>query len=403
MASVDHGAAMLVDGISAPSLDPAPRGRPERGHRRDGPGARETGRGMTEDRMDETLLSIGELAAASGLSPKALRLYADSGLLVPRRVDPFTGYRSYGRDQVERARLIAALRGLGMGLARIGVLCDLEPGAAAAELRSWWRQEEADTLSRAAAVDGLARAPRAHPSQGPLTASTPTPRPAGALHIGLERAAQQDAVLVRELPGGRVLLAVADGFGSADDLAPRLLAALERELAAAPSAAPLAALEAAWPAVEALVPAEGDAGSTLTAAVLDGVRLHVAHLGDTRVVLVRDGQIERVTQDHTRLRSLVEAGRLSPEEVAAHPDRAVLNRALAAGAPTAPDLLVRRLEPDDLVLVATDGLHAVVEPAALAGALTGAAQDPDALADSLVELALAAGGPDNIGLALARV
>ena len=353
--------------------------------------------------MDETLLSIGELAAASGLSPKALRLYADSGLLVPRRVDPFTGYRSYGRDQVERARLIAALRGLGMGLARIGVLCDLEPGAAAAELRSWWRQEEADTLSRAAAVDDLARDLGEHPSEGIMTASTTTPRTASALHIGLERAAQQDAVLVRELPGGRVLLAVADGFGSADDLAPRLLAALERELSAAPSAAPLAALEAAWPAVEALVPAEGDAGSTLTAAVLDGVRLHVAHLGDTRVVLVRDGQIERVTQDHTRLRSLVEAGRLSPEEVAAHPDRAVLNRALAAGAPTAPDLLVRRLEPDDLVLVATDGLHAVVEPAALAGALTGAAQDPDALADSLVELALAAGGPDNIGLALARV
>src|SRR5699024_931695 len=105
---------------------------------------------------------------------------------------------------------------------------------------------------------------------------------------------------------------------------------------------------------------EGDAGSTLTVAVLDGSRLHLAHLGDTRVMLVRDGQIEHVTQDHTRLRSLVEAGRLSPEEVATHPDRAVLNRALAAGAPTAPDLLVRRLVPGDLVLVASDGLHAVV-------------------------------------------
>ncbi|HJG51540.1 MAG TPA: MerR family transcriptional regulator, partial [Brachybacterium faecium] len=90
--------------------------------------------------MDQTLLSIGELAAASGLSPKALRLYDDSELLVPRRVDPFTGYRSYGRDQVRRARFIAALRGLGMGLARIRVLCDLDGAAAAAELRSWWRQ-----------------------------------------------------------------------------------------------------------------------------------------------------------------------------------------------------------------------------------------------------------------------
>ena len=89
--------------------------------------------------METELMSIGELAARSGLSPKALRLYAESGLLVPRRVDPFTGYRSYGTDQVERARLIASLRGIGMGLARIQVLCDLEGAAAAAELRSWWR------------------------------------------------------------------------------------------------------------------------------------------------------------------------------------------------------------------------------------------------------------------------
>ena len=354
--------------------------------------------------MTGTLLSIGELAAASGLSPKALRLYDASELLVPRRVDPFTGYRSYGRDQVQRARLIAALRGLGMGLARIGVLCDLEPDAAAAELRSWWRQEEADALSRAAAVEDLARDLGELPTEGIMTTSTTTPRTASALHLGLERTAQQDAVLVRALPGGRTLLAVADGFGTADDLAQGLLtalaAALDRDI---PSAAPLAALETAWSAAEALVPEDGESGSTLTAAVLDGDRLHLAHLGDTRVVLVRGGQVEHVTQDHTRLRSLVEAGRLSPEEVTTHPDRAVLNRALAASAPTAPDLLVRHLAPGDLVLVATDGLHAAVDPAALATTLTEGAEDLDALAESLVQLALEAGGPDNIGLTLAEV
>ncbi|MDN5820640.1 MAG: MerR family transcriptional regulator [Brachybacterium sp.] len=357
--------------------------------------------------MDETLLSIGELAAVSGLSPKALRLYADSGLLVPRRVDPFTGYRSYGTDQVQRARLIAALRGLGMGLARIGVLCDLEADGAASALHLGLEREEADALSRAAAVTALARELGELPSEDIMTASTTAPRTASALHLGLERAAQQDAVLIRELPGGRMLLAVADGFGSTVDLAPRILstftAALECELGTGPSATPLTAMETAWSAVEALVPADGDAGSTLTAAMREGDRLHVAHLGDTRVVLVPGEQVEHVTQDHTRLRSLVEAGRLSPEEVAAHPDRAVLNRALAAGAPTAPDLLVRRLTPGDLVLLATDGLHAVVDPAALTGALTVGAEDLEALADSLLELALAAGGPDNIALALARV
>ena len=357
--------------------------------------------------MDESLLSIGELAAHSGLSPKALRLYDESGLLVPRRVDPSTGYRSYGTDQVGRARLIAALRGLGMGLARIRVLCDLDGAAAATELRSWWRQEEADALSRATAVRDLASSLGQHPTEDAMTTTTTPARSASALHIGLERTAQEDAVLVRDLPVGRSLLAAADGFGGAGDLAARMLAAfadaLERALAA-PSAAPLHALETAWTAAEALEPTQGESGSTLTAAVLDGDRLHIAHLGDTRAMLVRAGRLEHVTQDHTHVRSLLEAGRLSPEEAASHPDRRVLNRALAAGAPSAPDLLMRQLEPGDLVLVASDGLHAVADPSALAESLTAAeAEDLDALAAHLIDLALAAGGPDNVGVALARV
>lgn len=356
--------------------------------------------------MEESLLSIGELAARSGLSPKALRLYDESGLLVPRRVDPLTGYRSYGSDQVVRARLIAALRGIGMGLARIRVLCDLDADAAVSELRSWWRQEEADMLSRAAAVDALSLSLGQHPLEDTMTTTTLVPRTASALHIGLERTVQEDGVLVRALPGGRTLLAVADGFGGAGDLAERILAAfadsLEHALAD-PSAAPLHALEKAWTAAEALVPTDDGSGTTLTVAVLDGDRLHIAHVGDARVVLVRAGHLEHVTQEHTLLRSLLEAGRLSPEEAASPPDRRVLNRALAAGAPTAPDLLVRRLEAGDLVLLATDGLHAVADPSALTATLTGGETDLDALTGSLVDLALAVGGPDNVGVALARV
>lgn len=352
--------------------------------------------------MSQDLLSIGELAAASGLSAKALRLYDESGLLVPRRVDPVTGYRFYGADQVGRARLIASLRGLGMGLARIHILCDLDGAAAASELRSWWRQEAADALSRAVAVRDLVAALGQHPMEDTMITTTTPARTASALHIGLERTAQEDAVLIQAVPGGRTLLAAADGFHESGDLATRLLAAFADALAADPSADALTALETAWSAAEALAPTEGEAGSTLTAALLDGNRLHIAHLGDTRVMLVRAGRLEHVTQDHTQVRSLLEAGRLSPEEAASHPDRRVLNRALAAGAPSAPDLLVRRLEPGDLVVVATDGLHAVVDPSALAEALTSEAE-PEALAASLIDLALAAGGPDNVGVALARV
>ena len=74
------------------------------------------------------MLTIGEFARASRLSPKALRLYDELGLLPPARVDPYSGYRFYQPNQLERARLVAWLRRLGMPLARIRVVCDLPPG-----------------------------------------------------------------------------------------------------------------------------------------------------------------------------------------------------------------------------------------------------------------------------------
>jgi DNA-binding transcriptional MerR regulator len=70
------------------------------------------------------VLTIGEFARASRLSPKALRLYDELGLLRPARVDPASGYRFYAPAQLERARLVAWLRRLGMPLARIRVVCD---------------------------------------------------------------------------------------------------------------------------------------------------------------------------------------------------------------------------------------------------------------------------------------
>ncbi|MDT7743473.1 MAG: family protein phosphatase, partial [Actinomycetota bacterium] len=87
--------------------------------------------------MDERM-TIGEFAVAAGLTPKALRLYDELGLLRPARVDPTTGYRSYLPAQLERARLVAALRRVGMPLARIGGIGELPPAAAAADLAAWW-------------------------------------------------------------------------------------------------------------------------------------------------------------------------------------------------------------------------------------------------------------------------
>lgn len=88
-------------------------------------------------------LTIGAFAKASRLSPKALRLYDELGLLTPARVDPLTGYRHYAPAQLERARLVAWLRRLGMPLARIREVCALDAPAAAREIRAYWARTEA--------------------------------------------------------------------------------------------------------------------------------------------------------------------------------------------------------------------------------------------------------------------
>lgn len=85
-----------------------------------------------------TYLSIGEFSERTRLSPKALRLYGELGLVVPARVDPGSGYRLYEEEQVEHARLVGLLRRLDMPLAKIGEVLALNRRDAAAALADWW-------------------------------------------------------------------------------------------------------------------------------------------------------------------------------------------------------------------------------------------------------------------------
>jgi DNA-binding transcriptional MerR regulator len=105
--------------------------------------------------MEKKHLLAGEFGAAARLSPKALRLYAEQGLLIPAGVDPATGYRLYAPDQLARARLIARLRQLGLPLARIGHLADLTPDARELELRGWLRTQRRLLDDRAALIDAV--------------------------------------------------------------------------------------------------------------------------------------------------------------------------------------------------------------------------------------------------------
>jgi DNA-binding transcriptional MerR regulator len=94
------------------------------------------------------LMSIGEFARLSRLSAKALRLYDELGLLPPARVDPGSGYRWYAAGQLDRARLVASLRQIGVPLAQITVIVGLPPEAAAAQVGAWWSGAEADHAAR---------------------------------------------------------------------------------------------------------------------------------------------------------------------------------------------------------------------------------------------------------------
>jgi PPM family protein phosphatase len=337
--------------------------------------------------MDERM-AIGEFALAAGLTPKALRLYDDFGLLRPASVDPATGYRTYRPSQLERARLVAALRRVGMPLARIGVLGDLPPTAAAADLASWWRQVEADTADRRALVADLLARWRDRPSEEePMTARVTMTGASDAEQGAREE--QQDAVVVDR---GRA--AVADGFGPDGAAASRTVTA---RVAGTEGGTALDVVRGALvAAAEALgAPSSGGSGTTATALCCDGVRVGVAHVGDSRAYLLRGGVLTLLTNDHTWVRSLVDEGRLTPEEAAEHPDRARLVRALGNGEP---DVHLRTARAGDRYLLCTDGVSAVLDEAELAGAL-GRGSAADAVA-SLLTAVRAAGAPDNAACAV---
>ncbi|MEZ7154397.1 MerR family transcriptional regulator [Streptomyces sp. MAD19A] len=356
------------------------------------------------------LLTIGAFAKASRLSPKALRLYDELGLLTPARVDPDTGYRRYAPEQLEQARLVAWLRRLGMPLARIRRVCALEPGEAAGEIRAYWARVEADTAARrdlaAFLVDHLnGKDPTMSRTTAPLAL-----RYAALSDTGRVRASNQDTAYA-----GSRLLAVADGYGAggapASAAAVDALRSLESETV--PAGDLLNALEDALGRAEQAVhgvtspgdggaDADADAGTTLTAMLWTGSQLALVHIGDSRVHLLRDGELFQITHDHTVVQSLIDEGRLTPEEAASHPQRSLLLRALGRGADATPDLRLHDARAGDRYLLCSDGLSTVVPAGDVLRVLTGT-PEPEAAVRELVALANESGGPDNVSCVVADV
>ena len=302
---------------------------------------------------DESMshLSIGEFARASGLTAKALRLYDELELLVPAEVDPFNGYRRYAPDQLDRARLVASLRLIGMPLYRIREIAGLSAAAGAAEVSAYWRQVEADHRSRRSVVSSVVEHLSARETTMTSTIPDWTIR-AVARHEQGARDTQQDAVYA-----GATMFALADGFGS-DDAAPAAIAAVSTLDEGPGGGAPTAAIEAAVARAGAHLAGEG--GTTLTALWLVDGQAVSAHIGDCRLHRVREGKVELLTRDHTLVAALVEEGKLTEEEAIAHPHRALLNRALTADTPATVDLRVGEVSAGDRFVLTSDGVHSVV-------------------------------------------
>lgn len=144
-------------------------------------------------------------------------------------------------------------------------------------------------------------------------------------------------------------------------------------------------------------------GTTVIAALRRGNLLSMVHIGDSRAYLARDGAVSQLTADHTYVQHLVDLGELTPQEAAEHPQRSMLLRVLGdhdLGVEL--DESVRELAAGDRFLLCSDGVSSYVSARAIARTLL-AAPDAATCADTLVMLALKAGGPDNITAIVADV
>jgi PPM family protein phosphatase len=351
------------------------------------------------------LMSSGDFARMSGLSRKALRLYDDLGLLRPARVDPYTGYRGYRPGQLQQARLVAWLRRLGMPLAEIREVAELPPVAAAEAIRRYWTRIEAEHASRADLAGfliGYLSGEETVVSEQKLAV-----RYAVRSDIGLQRQDNEDAAYA-----GARLLAVADGMGghAAGEVASAAVIEALRPLDTDVPADELLnaldhAVRKAGSSLRSLAeadPSRTGMGTTLTAMLWSGSTIGLVHIGDSRVYLVRDGEVFQITHDHTLVQSLLDDGKITAEEAASHPKRSLLLRALDTRGSSEADLTLHDARPGDRYLLSSDGLHAHVPESAITWVLR-TVPDPDEAVTDLVGLAIDAGAPDNVTCIVADV
>jgi protein phosphatase len=245
-----------------------------------------------------------------------------------------------------------------------------------------------------------------------------TSKEAGGMHVSGFAATDRGRVRERNEDAyhcGTTLFAVADGLGGhrageiASGTAIEVVAKLDQPPPDDPDEARHALMEAFAAANRAVIekaaadPAYSGMATTLTVALLHQDQLHIAHVGDSRAYLLRDGEpLRQLTSDHTVVAQLVRQQRMSRDEAAVHPFRSVLVTAVGLEPEPLVDLLRPfDLQPGDQVLLCSDGLTEPVADETIAE-LLAANSDGDAACRALIDAANRAGGPDNITVVLLR-
>ena len=223
---------------------------------------------------------------------------------------------------------------------------------------------------------------------------------AGLTNTGRVRPINEDALLIAP-----PLFAVADGLGGhqAGEVASRIAVDTLRDQA--PRRADAKGLGRAVRAANAAVmeaAANGRGrsgmGSTITAVMVDGLRLAVAHVGDSRAYLMHpDGSLERISQDHSMVADMVRQGTLTEDEARRHPNRSVITRALGSDPNMFADVAEVEADEGDRLLLCSDGLTSMLTDDEIAMILAGA-PEADGAVRALVDAANAAGGHDNVSV-----
>lgn len=222
--------------------------------------------------------------------------------------------------------------------------------------------------------------------------------------IGYVRDHNEDSLII--IPP---LFAVADGMGGheAGEIASEITVNTLAELA--PSHLDAEGLTAAVEAANYNVmkaPRQGigrdGMGTTLTAAMLEGERLLIAQVGDSRAYLLHKGHLQQITRDHSLMADLIEAGQITAEEARVHPNRSVITRAIGSDIHMRPDIYELNVDAGDRILLCSDGLSSMISNNAIESIMRRQS-DAQHCADELVTAALENGGADNVTVVVADV